>query len=168
MKMYDIHTYSFFQTTPSLGGFPGSPEPNSVTLSGGPLDVGAGGKIRAVTHTFNDREHSVAVAPGQEGVPRPPGLPLPGARPARQPRRPRPGLSARHRRHPPEPSRQPRSDTARAGRLDPRGPQTHHGRRAANAPTAGSHKAPATPVVLVTPAERPAPSLRWARETAIG
>lgn len=129
---------------------------------------GPGGVIPAVTQTFNDRERSVAVAPGQEGVPRPPGFPLPGARPARQPRRPRPGRSARPRRHPPEPSRQPRNDTARAGRLDPRGPQTHHGRRAANAPTAGSHKAPATPVVLVTPAGRPAPSLRWARETAIG
>lgn len=34
---------------------------------------------------------------------------------------------------------------------------------AASAPTARSHTAPATPVVLVTPARRPAPASRWAR-----
>lgn len=56
----------------------------------------------------------------------------------------------------------------RAGQPGQRGYQTHHGRRAASAPTAQSHKAPATPVVLVTPAGRPAPSLRWAQEAAIG
>ena len=63
-------------------------------------------------------------------------------------------------------SRRPRGGTARAGKglvAGLRGPQTHHGRRAASAPTAQSHKAPATPVVLVTTAGRPAPSPRWAR-----
>lgn len=34
---------------------------------------------------------------------------------------------------------------------------------AASAPTARNHTEPATPVVLVTPARRPAPASRWAR-----
>lgn len=36
-----IHILFFFLTTPSLGGFPGSLEPNSVTLTGGPLGGGS-------------------------------------------------------------------------------------------------------------------------------
>lgn len=73
-----------------------------------------------MTQTFNGGKRCVAVAPGQAGVPRPPGFPLPRARPA-QPcpapptHRPRPGLSATLRRQP-EPSRRPRGDTARAGK----------------------------------------------------
>lgn len=124
--------------------------------------------VPAEAQTFN-AENAASRAPRAGGRSGPPGAPLPPGPPSPAlPRSPegRSLASPRPRRRPPEPSSgragaQP--GRGRAGWHNRLGPQTHHGRRAASAPTARSHKAPATPVVLVTPAGRPAPFPRWAR-----
>ena len=157
--MIFIHIlFYFFLTTPSLSGFLGSPGPNSVTLFG---DRPVGGPSQAL------KGENAALGSGR-ALRLSKGSPSRGSAqscPARQPRRPRPGLSATP--APPAPAQK-----AAALRPNPggkgqaagmRGPQTHHGRRATSAPTAQSHTAPATPVVLVTPTGRPAPSPRWAQ-----
>lgn len=153
-----------YATTPS-GGFPGTLGPSSVTASGGQPSRGPG----CVIQTRSIREHDVSVHPasrtGKPGLsifrtspkslalpcPALPGLTrpdptLPGpalSRPAGFGSSPHPPLGAQHLRCP-------------AGA----GPRLT---MAASAPTARSHTAPATPVVLVTPARRPAPASRWAR-----
>lgn len=96
--------------------------------------------------TFRTSPKSLALpCPAQPGLTRPsPTLPCPALpRPAGRGSSPHPPLGAQHLHRP-------------AGA----GPRLT---MAASAPTARSHTAPATPVVLVTPARRPAPASRWAR-----
>lgn len=102
-------------------------------------------------------EHRVAVVSGRaSGLQGPQGS-VPRARPALPSQQPTGRGPAS-----PTPQR-PSGVAARSHGPDGHEPHTHHGRRAARAPTAASHKAPAPPVVLVTPAWRPAPFPRWAR-----
>lgn len=108
--MIFIHILFFPLTTPSLSGLSGSLGRNSITLSGGRPGLGPRSDPGTLGRTPPPGSGRASRLP--QGSPsRGPAQPCP----ARQPRRPRPGLSATPA-PPAQTSGRPRGDTAREGK----------------------------------------------------